>query len=130
MDLLEQLVFNGTAEKEFEILDGKVKFKLKTLTGKDQMEVESVMKSDENNSPAYVVHKYSLEMLSRSLVSYGDADFSDKNTEDIIKFLLTLSTSILDAMLEIHNNFLKECKKIVSPENITNLSETPSTDTN
>jgi hypothetical protein len=42
MDLLEQLILEGNATKEFVKLDGKLKFTLRTLTGKQQLEIWQV----------------------------------------------------------------------------------------
>ena len=127
MTLLEQLIFDGTATKEFKLFKGKLAFELKTLTGGDQLSIEKDL-NDVEGTPAFIMHGYSIKMLGASLVSYGKDSFKDKNIDEKVEFLLTLSTPILDGMVDMHSKFLKECKELINVEEISHLSKTPSTD--
>jgi hypothetical protein len=125
MDLLEQLVFNGVATKKYSKLDDKLEFTLRTLKGGEQLDIEKDMR-DIEGTPSFIVHSYSLKMLSRCLLQYQSNNFKDKSPEEVQEFLETLSTQILDLLIDTNSEFQAECQKLVKPENLENLSQTPS----
>lgn len=127
MDLLEQLILNGVAKKDFELLEGKIKFSLKTLSGKEQMSIEKWME-DIKGTPVYVVHNFSLRMLAYGLLSYQDTKFEKESPEKKLEFLENQDTAILDIMIETQKKFYEETKKAINPGELENLSETPSAD--
>jgi len=127
MDLLEQLVFNGNATKDFERGDGKLKFTLATVTGENQLNLESGMEKIKG-SPNFIIHTYGVKLLSYSLKKYQEKDFSKSTPEEVENFIITLSTPVVDVLSIAQADFQKECKNLLSPEVIENLSETPSTD--
>ena len=117
MDLLEQLIVNGVAKKDFDLLGGKLKFSLKTLSGKEQMAIEKSME-DVKGTPVFVVHEFSLRMLSYGLLSYQDTKFESKNPEERLQFLENMDTTILDLMVQTQKNFYEDAKKAVNPDSL------------
>ncbi|KYK22759.1 hypothetical protein AYK24_00595 [Thermoplasmatales archaeon SG8-52-4] len=127
MEILEQLILNGFATKDFDLLDGKIKFSLKTLAGKEQMAIEKWMENI-NGTPMYVVHNFSLRMLAYGLLSYQDNKFEKKSPEEKLEFIENLDTTILDLMVNTQKKFYEEAKNTINPDELENLSETPSAD--
>ncbi len=127
MEILEQLILNGTAQKDFDLLKGKIKFTLKSLSGKEQMAIEAWMK-DVSGTPVFVVHNFTLRMLTFGLVSFQDNKFEGKSPQEKLEFVEALDTSVIDLITESQKNFYKDCKKAVNPDAIENLSQTPLVD--
>ncbi len=127
MNLLEQLILNGVAQEDFDLLEGKLKFTLKTLSGKEQLSIEKWME-DVKGTPVFVVHNFTLRMLSYSLVSYQDNKFKGKSLEEKLEFIENLDTTIIDLVAETQKDFFKRCKDSVNPKELENLSETQSAD--
>ncbi len=125
MELLEQLILNGVAQKDFDLLEGKLKFTLKTLNGKEQLNIEKWMQ-DVTGTPVFVVHNFTLRMLAYGLVSYQDTKFKDKSPEEKLESIENLDTTIIDLLAEAQKDFYKQCKDSVNPEELENLSETQS----
>jgi hypothetical protein len=127
MEILEQLIINGVAEKDFDLLEGKLKFTLKSLSGKEQIAIEAWMK-DVSGTPVYVVHNFTLRMLSFGLVSYQDNKFEGKSPQEKLEFIELLDTSLIDLLTETQKSFYEQCKNAVNADAVENLSETPSQD--
>lgn len=128
MDLLEQLIFDGYATKDFEKSNGKIKFTLKTLNAQEQIELEASMSEVKKGTRNEVIHIYSLRLLTFALVRYQDKELADESKDEIYKKLEKLSTIVIDIMLDSNKDFTQECKDLVSGEELENLSQTPSTD--
>lgn len=126
-NILEQLILNGFAKKDFETFDGKLKYSLKTLNGGEQLEIEDSM-ADIKGTPAFIVHNFNLRMLAYSLISYQDKQFEKISPEKKFEFVKVLDTAILDSMSNNMKDFYQECKKLSTPEGIADLSKTPSAD--
>jgi hypothetical protein len=127
MEILEQLILNGVAQKDLDLLKGKLKFTLKTLSGKEQLIIEKWMQ-DVTGTPVFVVHNFTLRMLAYGLVSYQDNKFKDKSPEEKLEFIENLDTTIIDLIAESQKDFYKQCKDSVNPEELENLPETQSAD--
>ncbi len=127
MEILEQLILNGVAQKDFDLLKGKLKFTLKTLSGKEQLNIEKWME-DITGTPVFVVHNFTLRMLAYGLVSYKDTKFKDKSPEEKLSFIEELDTTIIDLITEHQKKFYEQCKKSLNPDELENLSQTPSAD--
>ena len=125
MEILEQLILNGVAQRDFDLLESKLKFTLKTLSGKEQLSIEKWMQ-DVTGTPVFVVHNFTLRMLAYGLVSYQDNKFKDKSPEEKVEFIEKLDTSIIDLITEHQKEFFEQCKKVLNPEALENLSQTPS----
>lgn len=125
MEILEQLILNGVAQRDFDLLESKLKFTLKTLSGKEQLSIEKWMQ-DVTGTPVFVVHNFTLRMLAYGLVSYQDNKFKDKSPEEKLEFIEKLDTSIIDLITEHQKEFFEQCKKVLNPEALENLSQTPS----
>jgi|APSaa5957512622_1039677.scaffolds.fasta_scaffold00050_15 hypothetical protein len=103
---LEQLFDNGYVEKEVDIIPKKLIAILRTINGEDQLEVERSMSVVEG-SRAYVLHEYSIRLLSRTLIEYKAIKFKDfVDAETYIRKLpslliekLILEQNILDKEL-------------------------------
>jgi hypothetical protein len=127
MEILEQLILNGVAQKDFDLLEGKLQFTIKSLSGKEQLAIEAWM-SDVTGTPVFVVHNFTLRMLAFGLVSYKDNKFKDENPQKKLEFVEGLDTSIIDLLTEHQKDFYALCKKALNPDELENLSETPSAD--
>jgi hypothetical protein len=125
MEILEQLIINGVAKKDFSLLEDKLKFTLKTLSGKEQLNIEEWMQ-DIKGTPVFVVHSFTLRMLAYGLVSYQDNKFKDKSPAERLEFIEKLDTTILDLITESQKEFYESCKKLLNPDELENLSPTPS----
>jgi hypothetical protein len=127
MNILEQLITQGYAQKDFDLLEGKLKFTLKSLSGKEQMAIEAWMK-DVSGTPVFVVHNFTLRMLTFGLVSYQDNKFEGKSPQEKLEFVEALDTSVIDLITESQKKFYEDCKKAVNPDAIESLSKTQSQD--
>jgi hypothetical protein len=125
MEILEQLILNGVAQEDFDLLESKLKFTLKTLSGKEQLNIEKWMQ-DITGTPVFIVHNFTLRMLAYGLVSYQDTKFKGKSPEEKLEFIENLDTTIIDLLAETQKDFFKRCKDSVNPEELENLSETQS----
>jgi hypothetical protein len=130
LNYLDQLVDFGYAEKTTKILNDKVTMKLRSLGAEDQLLLESIM-TGVQGSAAYVVHTYTIQLLSYVLKEYSTAKKAEvfKTSEEAKTFMKTQASVIIDAILSEYNKFVNEIKTQVTPENIdANFSTTPPTD--
>ena len=74
--LMEDLFFNGYANLKISLLDGKISATVRNLAAKDQLAIENSL-SELKGSTAFVLHTYSMNLLSKTLVSYGKQEFKD-----------------------------------------------------
>lgn len=115
--ILEDLVFKGFVVREFEILDGMVKVKFRTITGKDQIQVEK-----DSMQKRLSVHEYSIEMLMKSLVHFSNEkssiDLSSMEDEDKRRFISDMSTPLLDEIIKKHREFNLKIKACTEGEEI------------
>jgi len=123
--ILEELFDHGYATREIDVLDGKLKAKVRSLSARDQLEIEATMGKDttKNNPAAYVIHSYSLKLLSKTLISYGNNNF--KNSNEAYAYLENLTNSIIDKLVKVQNALEKDIRKALEMENVEkNFSET------
>lgn len=123
--ILEELFDKGYATRKIELIKDKLSVVLRSLSGKDQLAIEADMGRDKTkNSPAaYIIHSYSLKLLSKTTVSYGDKLF--KNSDEASEFLENLSNSIIDKLVKAQNALEKDVRKSLDMESIEkNFSET------
>ena len=126
--LVEQLLVNGVATKETKILGGKAVVLLNSLTTGDQLAVEFEMKAIEG-TPAYMVHTYSLKLVSRVLkaFTYGEKTSVFTTAEAAYEFIMTRPSAIVDAIINEHTKFEKELAELSAAEGLVeNFTETPS----
>jgi hypothetical protein len=127
--LLDQLLEAGFASRTIKILGGKAEVTLNSLTAGDQLMVESYMKNMDG-SPAFVVHTYSIKLVSQVLKQYhniGKDPVSFKTSDDAEAFLKTRPTTTVDAIIEAHGKFENELKQLSRAEDLElNFTETPS----
>jgi len=116
--ILEELFDKGYATRNVELIKGKFKAKIKSLVAKDQLDIEGNMTKDKarNNSAAYIIHSYSLKLLSKTLISYGDTVFE---TPDMAySFLENLTNSIIDKLVKAQNGLEKDIRKALELDSI------------
>jgi len=123
--ILEELFDKGFATRVIPILGEKLSATVRSLSGKDQLEIESKMGRDKmkNNPAAFIIHSYSLELLCKTVVSYGDKIFKDAT--DTKKFLENLTNSIIDKLVKSQNKLEKDIRAALELDKVEeNFSET------
>ncbi len=123
--ILEELFDKGFATRDLPILGDKLSATVRSLSGKDQLEIEFKMGKDKTkNSPAaYIINSYSLELLCKTVVSYGDKVFKD--SEGTREFLENLTNSIIDKLVKAQNALEKDIRTALELDKIEeNFSET------
>ncbi len=123
--ILEELFDKGFATRVIPILGEKLRATVRSLSGKDQLEIESKMGRDKmkNNPAAFIIHSYSLELLCKTVVSYGDKIFKDAT--DTKKFLENLTNSIIDKLVKSQNKLEKDIRAALELDKVEeNFSET------
>ena len=69
-----------------------------------------------DSSSAFVLHKYSMGILSHTLLKYNGKTF--KNPQETEKFLMELPTAVCDALITAQNLFEKEVAKSINPDQV------------
>lgn len=114
-DILDALFFNGKAFREFTILDGKITVEISNIITGDQLELEESM-GELKGSTAFVLHTYSMNLLSKTLKKYGDKSFS--SSEQAKDFLLSLPGSVVDFLVKKQTEFEKDIAKLYTGEDV------------
>lgn len=95
----------------------------RTMGGTNQLEMEKEMSTVEG-SRVEIVHIYSLKLLSRTVLKYGDIEF--KNTEEAYNYFSPKTASLLDALVNKQAAFEKRIKELITPKGLEeNFSPTP-----
>ena len=89
--ILDQLFNAGSATIEFDVLPNKIKATLRNLNASDQIEIENYMNTVEG-SAAFVLHTYTLQVLSYTTVKYGKTKF--ENVADASNFLSPYASNV------------------------------------
>ncbi len=113
--LLEDLFFNGFATKDISLLDGKINVVIRSLAAKDQLVIEQGL-STLKGSTAYVLHTYSLNLLSHTIIKYGKEEFKD--SVEALKYIETLPGAVIDYLVKAQTGFEKEIAKLYTGEEI------------
>lgn len=113
--ILEQLFLSDKVVKEVELIKNKLTVVLKSLTAEAQLAVEKDMHEVKGSSP-YILHIYSLKLLSQTLQSYGSKTF--ETVEEAYNFLSKLPSIIIDRLAKEHNELEKEIKSAITVENL------------
>jgi len=129
MTLLDQLLVNGFATKTIPVLGGKSEVTFNSMTAGDQLNVESYMKNIDG-APAFVVHTYSIKLLSQVLKRYhvlGHDPIIFKDATTAEEFLKTRPSTLVDAIISAQSNFEKELGQLAKSETLEeNFTPTPS----
>ncbi len=104
---VEEMVFKGGTTYEKTVFNGKLKLRYKTLNGVEQLKVEEAM-SNPKGSTALIVHKYSLQLVAHSLLSYADKDLSKMTFDDRLSFVTNQTNSVIDVLIATYNEFQKK----------------------
>ena len=120
-DILEQLFEKGFATKEIEILPGKLSAVIRTISASNQLSLEKEMQQQENASYAFIVHSYSVKLLSKIVIKYGEKVFN--GSEHCFEFLMSdnISSIILNKIIKEHQKFEKE---VIASLNIEEVQKT------
>ena len=113
--LMEDLFFNGFAVHKIDLLDGKVTATLRNLAAKDQLAIENSL-SELKGSTAFVLHSYSMNLLSKTLKSYGKQEF--KYSVEARGFLENLPGAVIDYLVKAQTMFEKEIAEVYTGEEI------------
>tara|TARA_B100001758_G_C18414822_1_gene618728 strand:+ start:4310 stop:4744 length:435 start_codon:yes stop_codon:yes gene_type:complete len=116
MDILEQIFDQGYAVKTLKLGKGKVKADVRNLSTSNQLDIEQDLSKVKDSSSAYVLHKYSIGILSHTLLKYNGKTF--KNPKETEKFLLELPTAVCDALITGQNQFEKEVANTITPAKV------------
>ena len=115
MNFLEQVFENGSATKDVELASGKIKVTLQNLSAKDQLKIEDSM-SEITGSSAFVLHTYSLMLLSYTVKKYNKNSFN--SIKDAKDFLENQPSFVLDKLTKEHSEFEKELGEAITGEEI------------
>jgi hypothetical protein len=125
---IEDLVFNGYTTAEHSLYDGKLKVIFKSLTVKQQLDLEKNLYSSKNMSAAAIMHTVSTSLLAQSIVQYGDKNLSDLSLEERISFISGLPSVVADKLIKFYNEFTLKLKAVIDGEVIDEVFfETEST---
>jgi hypothetical protein len=113
--LMEDLFFNGYAQYKISLLNGKVIATVRNLAAKDQLAIENSL-SELKGSTAFVLHTYSINLLSKTLLSYGKQEFKD--SVEARGFLENLPGAVIDYIVKQQTMFEKEIAEIYTGEEI------------
>ena len=114
MDILEQIFDRGYAVKDLELGGGKIKAQVRNLSTSNQLDIEKDLSAVKDSSSAFVLHKYSMGILSHTLLKYNGKKF--ENVKEAEKVLLELPTAICDALITAQNLFEKDVAKSLTPD--------------
>jgi len=114
--ILEQIFDKGYAVKEVTLGETKVKAKVRNLATESQLEIEADLSRLSNKTSAFVLHKYSLGVLSHTLLELNGKKF--KTSEEVEETLLKMPTPICDALIQAQNAFEKEIAKMINPKQV------------
>ena len=116
MDILEQIFDQGYATKEFTLAKGKIKATVRNLATSSQLDIEAQLSKMKDSSSAFVLHKYSMGILSHTLVKLNDKTF--EKPEEVNKALLEMPTAVCDGLITAQNLFEKEVAQAINPEGV------------
>ena len=119
-NIINQIITNNYASTTIEYGDGKIKATLRTLPVGDQLAIEEAMGDLKDKSQLYILHKYSLLILARSLLEYNGKKFNVSTPKETYEFIETLPTVIVDILTKYRENFQTEVLKIITPGELEN----------
>jgi len=124
---LEELVFNDIATYASSILDGKVEVKFKSLSGDNQLSLDSKV-GNIKASPVEVMHIHTIWLLTYTLTAFGPKDLSTLSEEERYNFIKAKSGVIIDLLSDEHNIFHKKLQASIAGDVIEEVFlESPST---
>lgn len=113
--LLEDLFFKGYAVREITLLDGKITATLRSLSAKKQLIIEREL-ATLKGSTAFVLHTYSLSLLSHTIIKYGEQTFKD--SVEALSCLEGLPGAVIDFLVKKQTDFEKDIAKLYTGEEI------------
>lgn len=116
-DILTQILTKNYAEKEFTLGKGLLKVKLRTISVKEQLEIEDQV-SKIDSSRVYLLHQYSLALLKKCLQEYNGVVLVNKTEEERGLFIDNLTTGVVDILVKLRDDFQNEVLKLLVPEEL------------
>ena len=113
-EILEDIFTEGKTTYKFTILK-KYSIEIRNITSKDFLEIDEALK-DNTSTKIGLAQNYLLERISRIILSIKDKTF--KTPEDCKTFLLSMSSTLSDKILEEHKKFEKQIKKALEIEEV------------
>ena len=114
-EILLQLFEGNEAKHSVDVLPGKVKAVISNLNAKDQLDIEAEM-SATDGSNAYILHLYSLKLLSKTIIEYNGQSF--ENSKECERFLEKLPSMVLDKLVKLQNDFEKLIREALQIETV------------
>ena len=129
-EFLEGLVFKGYALYTKKLLDDKLTLVLKSLNGKEQLDIEKIMYKTPKSSSTKIMHEYSIWLLAYSVVSVNTDDISGREPEEKYEYLVKKPGILLDLFSKTYNEFNNKLQACTNSEELDEtFFETPSTST-
>lgn len=109
MNILDQLFEDGVVVKQFTLSETpKITAKLRTLTTEKQLQVEEQI-SQVKGTGKFLLHTYSLSILSVVLVSYNGRPFSTE--DEALTFIKQQPSLIVNKLVKCHQDLENELAK-------------------
>lgn len=115
--LLEDLFEHGFATRVVDIIPNKLSATVRTLNANDQLQLENSMK-DVDGSYAYLIHTYSLRLLSYTITKYGENEF--KSIAEATKFFEAqgLSSVLVEKLVKEQQKLEKDTRASLNLEEV------------
>lgn len=113
-DILDQIFEKGHAVKELDLLEGRLKAKIKNLETQEQLRIEKEMENVKGSS-LYTIHSYTLKLLAAVLVEWKSTEIDSKEAARIID---NLPSKMVDRLVQEHKKFEKQISKALDVEEI------------
>jgi flagellar motor switch protein FliG len=112
---LEELFEKGFTTIQIKLMDGKFSAVLRNVNTETQLKIEKYA-SELQGGTAYVLHSYSLEMLSNTLIEYQGKEIN--SPEKAKEILNKLPGIILDTLIQKQQEFEKELAQEITGEEL------------
>jgi len=127
--ILNDLFEHNYALKQASILNDKVQIVLKSLTAKEQLEIDE--KSKDSDTYVQFLRNNTLVTLAYMLKQYSSPKKQMKfeDPDKALDFLKELPVAVVDAITQVRQEFDKEVRAALNAENLDeNFTTTPSTE--
>lgn len=123
-EILIQLFEDGFASTVVDLIPGKTSATLKTIGSKEQLVIEKEMESVQG-SGSYVIHTYSLKLLSFTLLTYGNHVFANRAEAATFIDSTNLSSVVVDKLVKSQNLLEKAVRQALNMTEIDKVFFAP-----
>ncbi|MGV8131724.1 MAG: hypothetical protein ACP5N7_06520 [Candidatus Pacearchaeota archaeon] len=116
--IINEIIINNYATTTISIAGGKIEAIIRTLPVGDQLEVEDLMSNIKDKSQLFILHQYSLLLLSRALLSYNNVKFDPATHELTYDYLQKLPSAVIDILVKSRDEFQTAVMKILVPSEL------------